>query len=181
MRGVLVLAVLVLAGCASVSRDECVAGDWAAIGARDGAAGLVAEARLPRHANACARVGVVPDEAAYLRGHAQGLQSFCTPLGGLEAGEAGRAFRDICPAERAAGFREGYELGFAAHRARLRVEAAQRDLAGSQSLAADGTVVTAATDSILDRLALLEARAELARIEREIRAFRAAERAAGRP
>ncbi len=164
MRAIIAVLLLgLLAGCASVSREECVAGDWATIGQRDGARGLDADAIFARHETACARVDVTPDRARWQQGYAQGLAQFCTPRGGLEAGRAGRIDRGVCPAASARGFQQGFELGRAAHRAEQRVQLARGDVRGAET----------ESEQLAARLDLLAARAELARIEREIRAFQA--------
>ncbi len=177
------LAVVVLAGCASVSREECLQGDWQMIGQRDGATGRVAEAQFERHVTACARVDVTPDRAAWMQGYQAGLQSYCTPLNGVREGEAGRLYRDTCPESRETGFLRGYELGFAAYRQRQRISEIEREIRDlnqrSAGLAAqDGArrEWQANQSQLLSaRLDLMQARAELARIEREIRTFRAAQ------
>lgn len=173
-----IIAILVmgaLAGCATVSREECATGDWAAIGARDGARGLDPDAIFARHQTACARVDVTPDRARWQQGYARGLAQFCTPQGGLEAGRAGRIYRDICPAAATPRFRQGFELGRAAHLAEERVRMAQADLRRASSAgAADGSAASVlASDRLAAQLDLMSARAELDRIEREIRAFQA--------
>ncbi len=187
MIAILLLGVL-LAGCASVSREECLAGDWGAIGQRDGARGQVPETILARHERACARVDVTPDRAAWAQGHARGLAQYCTPRSGLEEGRAGRSYRGVCPATSEAGFLRGHDLGRAAHRQEMRLreidseisrlEAHIAALLAAQDGQADGGAQAeiAASRSQISflRLERLQAHAELSRLEREIRAFRAA-------
>ena len=177
------VALALLASCASVSREECLAGDWASIGQRDGAAGRVGATQFERHVTACAKVDVIPDRTAWAEGYEAGLRQYCTPLGGLREGEAGHRYRDVCPASSEAGFLRGYDLGTAAYRQRQRISEIEREIS---ALSQRNTVLTATDDgrrewranqsAILSlRLDLGLARAELSRIEREIRAFRAAQ------
>lgn len=181
----LMLGVLIwLSACASVTPEECVAGDWQMIGARDGAAGRVAATQFDRHVNACRRVGVNPDRARWEAGYALGLESYCTPRRGLSEGEAGRVYRDICPAALESGFLRGYELGLSAHRERQRIQELEREL---RSLQRENTALASAAqeqDTLLKwranqseimflRLQIGIARTALSGIEREIRAFRA--------
>ncbi len=184
--GVAMLAVL--AGCASVSREECLAGDWASIGERDGRQGLVPDAILARHDAACARVDVTPDRSLWQQGYEQGLARYCTPQGGLETGRAGRIYRDVCPAASETRFLQGFELGRAAHRAEERVRATEREIsqlqarareilgaaAGDETPAVSGEYLGLQSEIQSLRLDLMMARAELDRLEREIRGFRAA-------
>jgi hypothetical protein len=93
--GAALLAALALAGCATLSEQECRAADWDAIGRADGANGEPA-GRFDGHRKACARHGVEPQEAAWRAGYAKGLEGFCTPSGGYVAGRDGRAHRQAC-------------------------------------------------------------------------------------
>lgn len=173
-----------LSACASLSREECAAGDWAGIGARDGAAGRDEAVQFERHVSACARVDIVPDRAAWSRGYSVGLQQYCTPRRGVSEGEAGRLYRGVCPAASEPGFLRGYELGLTAHRQRLRIREIESEISSLRRTSivpvrdADGVVwreIRANQSEILFlQLKAAAARAELARIEREIRAFRAA-------
>lgn len=116
MRALLALmGVLVLASCASVSREECLAGDWVSIGQRDGASGQDGPAQFARHIRACEKVAVVPDQTAWARGYQQGLVRYCTPAVGLEEGLAGRSYRGVCPVATQAAFLEGLNVGRAVH------------------------------------------------------------------
>lgn len=177
-------ALLFLQSCASVTPEECVAGDWQMIGERDGAAGRVAATQFDRHVSACSRVGVTPDRARWDAGYALGLRSYCTPRRGLEAGEAGRIYRDICPAELKPGFLRGYELGLSAHRERQRIQELEREISSLQRdtrVFASTTADQAAlqrwranqSEIMFLRLEIGIARTALLNIEREIRAFRA--------
>lgn len=79
---------LFLTGCASLSKDACLEGDWQGIGMRDEVAGRVAESRFVSHLIACNRVEVVPDRQVWQQGYARGLESYCTPSSGLREGQA---------------------------------------------------------------------------------------------
>ena len=109
---VILLAVaLILAGCASLSEDECTVADWQMIGAEDGARGL-ALSRLAAHRKACAKAGVTPDAEAYKRGRQEGLVSFCTYDRGYGEGRRGASQRNVCPAgELRDEFLDGYDAG----------------------------------------------------------------------
>lgn len=182
MRFLALAALTLLSACASVSREECLAGDWVSIGQRDGAAGRVGTTQFERHVTACAKVDVTPDRAAWAQGYEVGLRQYCTPLSGLREGEAGNRYRDVCPTASEAGFLRGHDLGLAAYRQRQRISEIEREISAlSRRNAAllanddDRREWQANQSEILSlRLDLGLARAELSRIEREIRAFRAA-------
>ena len=80
-----------LGGCASLSKDECLAANWEDIGVRDGANGRPEE-YLIQHSTACARVNVVPDRGAWLHGRERGLERFCVPHRAFAIGESGGGF-----------------------------------------------------------------------------------------
>lgn len=183
------IGLMLLSGCASLSQDACLEGDWAAIGARDGADGRVAETQFARHIAACARIDITPDRAPWERGYTQGLQSYCTPLSGLREGEAGRPYRNVCPAETQSRFMHGHDLGQSAYRQRAYIQdiaheiaQLQRDtmtLSGNTATDADAIAAQKQRQANQNEILMLRlqeslARAELLRIEREIRAFRAA-------
>lgn len=182
------MTLAILSGCASISREECVAGDWAAIGERDGASGRASEAQFARHVAACAKVDVTPERGTWQQGYARGLVTYCTPQTGLREGEAGRPYRDVCPAATEGRFLQGHDLGLSAHRQRARIQEIGREIAQLQrqnaafsiapvteneALAAQRQRQANQSEILMLRLEQTIARAELLRIEREIRAFRA--------
>ncbi|MBR3370310.1 MAG: DUF2799 domain-containing protein [Rhodobacteraceae bacterium] len=182
-----VLAFAVLASCASISREECLQGDWAAIGLRDGAAGERADAQFDRHVRQCAKVDVTPQRSEWQRGYDQGLQRFCTPLSGLSEGQGGRINRNLCPAALAAGFDQGHALGLREHAQRVRIQSILNEMSGLRERNHVIVAALAATDNaglraelhnnqselLRLQLDLGFERAALSRVEREVRAFRA--------
>lgn len=107
-------ALLGLASCATMSADQCLAGDWVGQGFSDGAAGL-SMSRLADHAEACAKHGVTPDAAAYRSGWEQGLVRYCTPANGFRAGRTGSGYAGVCPAYLEADFMPAYRDGQIVH------------------------------------------------------------------
>jgi hypothetical protein len=84
-------ALATLTGCASLSKDECLSGNWEEIGVRDGANGKPEE-YLIEHTTACAKVNVVPDRGAWTHGRERGLERFCQPRRLYDIGEYGGSF-----------------------------------------------------------------------------------------
>ena len=84
-----------LTGCASISKDECAAGNWQDIGYRDGANG---ETRgiLADYANVCAGHGLGVDRGAYLSAYETGLNEFCAPGRALMQGRRGADMPNVC-------------------------------------------------------------------------------------
>ena len=77
-----------VSGCATVSKSECIAGDWEGIGFKDGENGR-SRSRLADISKSCAKHGVVPDRVSYMRGLEQGLVRYCTLDRGYADGTRG--------------------------------------------------------------------------------------------
>lgn len=113
LRKLILLAAMtgLLAGCVSMSEDDCLAADWRSIGASDGAAGAGYD-RLQTRVNQCREFGVEADISRYNQGYEDGLQSYCTPANGFRVGRAGSSYNGVCPAElETAGFLDAYYEG----------------------------------------------------------------------
>jgi hypothetical protein len=95
VRAFAVLALLAASGCASMSGQECRAGDWEAIGRAD-AERAAPGSEVERHRQACAKHDVAVNEDAWRAGYARGLEAFCTPKGGYLAGRNGQKHNDVC-------------------------------------------------------------------------------------
>ena len=68
-----ILGSMFLLSCATLSKQQCLIGDWQTIGYNDGVAGYFSE-RLASHSKACAKAHVTPDYLAWERGRKLGLQ-----------------------------------------------------------------------------------------------------------
>lgn len=128
----LILATLVLSGCASMSANECALGDWRAIGFEDGARGYTAD-HLRQHRKACAKHGVTPDFVAYRQGRDQGLREFCQPSRGFTHGANGGTYYGVCAADQEPYFLDAYRRGQHLHALRRDVAAVNRQLAARRS------------------------------------------------
>lgn len=93
---VLLLPLLFMVACASISEDQCRAGNWNAIGFNDGKAGRSPD-YLANHIEACAEAGITPDRAEWQAGRAQGLQLYCTPDHAYDLGRSGKPVANVCP------------------------------------------------------------------------------------
>jgi hypothetical protein len=102
----LLLVLLALSGCASMSESECRVADWGRVGLSDGARGVL-RGRLTAYVEDCGKIGVQPLQDAYQQGWDAGILHFCTPVNGWRAGLAGDQFSaQVCQGQ------PGYE-GFA--------------------------------------------------------------------
>ena len=97
-------------GCATLSEDQCLQGDWKGIGYRDGTHGYELT-RFEQHQQACAEYHVSPDINAYQAGRDEGLVVYCTPSKGFNLGERIEDYNGICPPYLEAAFLEQYKQG----------------------------------------------------------------------
>jgi hypothetical protein len=107
-RGMGGILIVLLAGCASMSKDECLNADWQLIGYEDGASGSAA-VRIGEHRKACASHGVVPDKASYDLGYEEGIMTYCSYDRGFLSGQHGERGYEICP--ETSDYPEGYGNG----------------------------------------------------------------------
>jgi hypothetical protein len=121
------LAVLLLAGCSSMSEKQCRAVDWAERGERDAYDGQSRE-RIASYQDACSEFGIQPDAGAYNAGYAKGLALYCTPQRGYAIGKTGGSYRRICPPESEPAFVDGYDTGKALHTEQRRVKDLERQI-----------------------------------------------------
>ena len=126
------LAFAVASGCASMSGDECLTSDWAAIGYEDGARGYTMESMTQRR-KACAKHGVTPDFAAYQNGRDQGLVEYCQPGRGFSIGANGGRYSGVCKAELEADFLEAYNAGYHLYTLRSNVNRASSSIAAKEN------------------------------------------------
>jgi hypothetical protein len=105
------LAILILlAGCATVSKEDCLVIDWFEVGRMDGMQGRPRTA-LQNRAKPCLEHGVNADRQAYYQGHDEGLKYYCTEEKGFALGRQGHPYRSNCRLELEKDFRAGYQRG----------------------------------------------------------------------
>jgi hypothetical protein len=118
---------VVLSGCATLGKDECLYADWRTIGYEDGAHGFSAS-RIGSHREACAKHGIAPDFDLYEQGRLQGLGEYCTLQKGYGLGVSGKPYVDVCPEVLEPAFLEGYSQGKIVHGAQMEVKRLKSDL-----------------------------------------------------
>lgn len=122
------MALFAMQGCASMSQEECVTGDWYAIGYEDGARGRNAD-RIGKYRKACADHDITPDLRAYQEGREEGLREFCRPQTGFAVGRRGNSYSGICPADLEPAFVAAYQEGKQLYSLRAQVNNTTRMLA----------------------------------------------------
>lgn len=117
----------VLAGCSSMSANECLATDWRTVGYEDGVSGYSGD-RVGQYRKACTKHGITPDLTQYQGGRDQGLKEFCKPLNGFRVGARGRGYNGVCPAQLDGPFLTAYESGRQLYNLRSRVGSAANEI-----------------------------------------------------
>jgi hypothetical protein len=152
---------LVIQGCASMSKNQCLNADWYAIGYESGIRGQ-REAQIGDHRKACAEYGVTPDLPRYLEGRDAGLQRFCEPRNGYRLGRAGTGYAGVCPPRLEGEFlraygagREMYDTQQHINRLGRRIDAGQADLRSLNEELADKQAEIIASGTTSQRRALL--------------------------
>lgn len=115
----LALAAL-LAGCTTMSPQECKTANWQDVGHRDGRDGK-SLTMLETRTSDCAEAGVRVDSTAYLRGRDTGLRSFCRIENAGPLGLNGGSYEGVCPPQVDAEFRRHFQAGRAVYSARAEV------------------------------------------------------------
>ena len=110
LRYFIVLMLMVLSGCASMSVEECKVARWGDVGLRDGLAGEPL-AKLNDLAKDCAEAKVAVDTRAYLQGRDQGLITYCQLDNAPRLGLAGQTYRGACPATIDGEFHRRFDMG----------------------------------------------------------------------
>jgi len=161
---------LLAGGCATLDKSECREADWEIIGLEDGARGRPLS-YIGNHRKACAEYGVKPDLALYQRGHASGLQQFCTADNGFGLGRAGRAYHNVCPPALNGRFLAGYETGRQLHALSVDIGHMQNDVRAMQTeldesakrqqnlenMLVAGTISASTRKSLLDQVKQMQA------------------------
>lgn len=117
---------LLLQGCATLSKEECLHSDWRLIGFEDGSRGK-SQQRIGEHRSACAEYGVTPDLNLYRQGWDEGIIEFCRPQTGYQQGLKGYDYKGVCPRHLEAGFLDGFYYGQRIHDTERKLRQLNRD------------------------------------------------------
>ena len=116
-----------LAGCETMSEDQCRKADWFERGRSDGSRGEP-ESRVDAYRSACAKAGVVPDDRRWRQGWADGVRGYCVPRVAWRAGLESRSYHGACRDHDEALFLRWYRAGKDAHATRQERDARQREI-----------------------------------------------------
>lgn len=103
-------AILALGSCATMTKDQCLAGAWGEVGYRDGSEGYPMSV-LADHEKACAEYGVAPDLVAYRSARSDGLNGYCRWERAFQEGREGDEYHGVCTPAQDADFVPAYRDG----------------------------------------------------------------------
>ncbi len=157
-------AICLLSACAvpSLSPQQCLSGNWNAIGYNDGVAGRYPD-YISQHQEACAEVGVVPNFPAWQAGRQQGLAHYCTETNARRRGQEGLSFNAVCPAHQAARLQKVYDIAYRQYQRQKEIREDERKLERYRS-----ELSRLRSGDMLDFKTEAEAREYMLRIQREI-------------
>lgn len=116
-----------LAGCETMSEDQCRKADWAERGRADGRSGEP-ENHLDAHRKACAKAGVTPDDRRWRQGWVEGVKTYCVPASAWRAGLANRSYHGACRDFDEAVFLRWHRLGLDAYKTKSERDSKQREI-----------------------------------------------------
>ncbi len=117
---------LVVSGCSTMNKSECLTANWKNIGYGDGAKGY-SVTRLSQHTSACAEHGITPDLNAYNAGRDEGLSQYCIPSRGYSNGLSGSGYKGICAKHNEKAFLDAYNYGLEIHKEQKILDQMHRD------------------------------------------------------
>lgn len=107
-----------LAGCTSMSPEECKTANWYQVGYQDGLNGHNPNL-INNYAEDCGEVGISADNAAWQQGFNNGALIYCSPDNGYSVGVEGREYYGVCSSNL---FLENYQLGRQEYERKQRIE-----------------------------------------------------------
>jgi hypothetical protein len=152
-----VLSLFFLAGCATLSHEQCVRGDWFGLGIRDGYSGEPIS-RLSEHINACLEYGVTVNNSNYFAGREQGLKSYCQFDNAFATGLHGQAYLHVCPQQIDALFNRYHSAAFSVHEDGVALESLDNQLSGKERSLHDKKLTDDSRNRIRDDIRGLDRR-----------------------
>ena len=129
---IILVGLMILTGCATLSKEECLRGDWRGLGLKDGVNGEAA-IQIEKHRKACAEHGIRPDERLYMDGHAEGLREYCQIENAFRSGLNGRRYQGVCPPAISLLFGRYNEAAYAVHQTREEIKQLHNEISYRQN------------------------------------------------
>lgn len=112
MKNTLILTLVLagLAGCATLTPDQCKTADWLDLGRRDGQRGRSPD-RIAEHSEACSKAGMSVNAGLWRQGWREGVRSYCVPRVAWNEGAANNSYNGACHDLDEPNFLRWYRLG----------------------------------------------------------------------
>ncbi|CCO44382.1 conserved hypothetical protein [Vibrio nigripulchritudo SOn1] len=120
----ILLSLVVLSGCASMSAEECQTTHWGDLGYQEGQSGANPTV-ISDYAKDCGENGISVDKAAWQKGYNQGLILYCSPANGYREGASGKTYHGVCDNQQ---FVAQYQLGRQQYLKEQRLEKIEREI-----------------------------------------------------
>ncbi len=135
-----------LTGCATISKDSCLQGNWYDVGFEGASQNKDLTDHISDVTKICGKLGVSVDMPLYAKGFDEGTRQFCDPDNGYQWGLKGRSYNGICASTR---FSQAYDDGYRIYT----IEQRRTSISGRLSSIRDRL---AAIDKALDEKTLTE-------------------------
>lgn len=127
-----ILSFIVLSGCATLSQEECVRGDWFGLGVNDGRTGETMT-RLDAHQKACMEYGIAVNSETYFAGREQGLRDYCQLDNAFRIGLSGQPYHHVCPPSIDGLFTHYYSAAYFVYEDHAELQALDNELSSKEN------------------------------------------------
>lgn len=124
-------SVLLLQGCAIMSKSECLNANWEFIGQQDGISGAGSLAQ--KRGSVCAKHNVGINRTLYAEGYKKGVKTYCNPQAVFEYALHGQGDYKSCPLEMHNALRPYYNVANNHYNAKSNLEAIEYKIAQAKS------------------------------------------------
>jgi hypothetical protein len=129
---IMLVVLMFLSGCATMSKNECLTADWYIKGLEDASQGHPIT-RVAEHGKACARAKITPVMKDYESGHKKGARLYCSPEKGYSSGRDGSAYHRICPPDLEDRFLNAYRDGQELYSIQRNINAMAGEISSNQA------------------------------------------------
>ena len=163
LKMLLLSSVVILNGCAIMSKNECLSANWGLIGQNDGYNGN--GSFMQKRAQACMKHNAVLDTTAYTNGYKKGLKNYCNPQTIFDYALQGRGTYQSCPMGMQNNLRPYYNVAYQFYRANKSLKSIEDTIASAKSTMYNSDVKEEYRKSARERYN--EASNKLGQIQRE--------------
>ena len=163
---ILLIGSMILAGCATLNKEECLSGNWRELGMKDGVNGEPAN-RIKEHRKACAEHGIQLDEKLYMAGHAEGLREYCQIDNAFRSGLNGQRYNSVCPLDIHSLFLRYNDAAYAVYETRQEIKNKHDSISAAQNQLGNKKTPASSKDDIRRDIQKLES--ELDKLRNDLR------------